>query len=59
MPWKIVDGQPQRTGGPEVSIAVTPPEIKSPGPTELDLTCPTCGKEYKTERGLDNHLDTH
>ena len=61
MAWKIVDGQPQRTGGPEVRIAVVSPGIKSPSlpPAEIELVCPYCGKQYKTERGLNTHLTTH
>lgn len=56
MAWKVVDGQPQRVAGPEVKAGLTPPEVT----TEVDdLVCPHCGKEYKTERGLDNHLTTH
>lgn len=53
MAWKIVDGQPLRVSVPEVKVALAPQEVVA------DLVCPTCGKEYKTERGLDNHLTTH
>lgn len=60
MPWRIVDGQPQRVRVPEVSTALPPPEITpAVSPAEIELVCPHCGKEYKTAKGLDNHLDTH
>jgi hypothetical protein len=52
VPWKIRNGLPVQ----EVKTGLTPPEVT----IEVDgLVCPYCGKEYKTERGLDNHLTTH
>lgn len=54
MAWKIVDGQPQRAGVPEVRVALPPVEVVA-----ADWFCTICGKEYKTERGLLTHLDSH
>jgi hypothetical protein len=40
----------------EVTVELPPAEIG----TEPDgYTCLICGKEYKTERGYENHLETH
>lgn len=58
MAWKIVDGRPTKV---EVTVGLSPAEVK-PAQIEVEvseLVCPHCGKEYKTERGLENHLDTH
>ena len=54
MPYQVVDGSMVRVertfpGVPEVSVT-----------TEVEvLLCPVCGKSYRTERGLTNHLETH
>lgn len=50
MPFVVINGQPTwEPDFPEVTVEI---EVS-------DLTCPECGKEYKTQRGLDNHSDTH
>ena len=55
MPYIIQGGKPVRVVR-EVTIELSPPEIV----TEPDAyTCLECGKVYKTERGLENHLETH
>lgn len=46
MPYIIQGGLPVRV---ERVVTVEPTE----------LTCPECGKEYKTEKGLENHKATH
>ena len=52
MPWVVVDGQTVKIGNtPRVEVTR---EIVLD-----DFTCPECGKEYKTERGFENHLTTH
>jgi hypothetical protein len=54
-PWEALDA-------PETPISADPePDTTqaSNEPSEGVLACPECGKEYKTERGLDNHLETH
>ena len=55
MAWKIENGRPVRTG-------LTPPEVttRTDAPSADLFVCPECGREYKTETGLDNHLaDKH
>lgn len=52
MPWVIRGGQPVR----EVKVTISPPEIVT---TPDGFTCLICGKAYKTERGYENHLETH
>lgn len=54
-PWEALDA-------PESPISADPePDTTqaSNEPSDGILTCPECGKEYKTERGLTNHLETH
>jgi hypothetical protein len=35
-------------------------EVGNPDDDVLDMfVCPECGKEYKTPRGLTNHMDVH
>lgn len=55
MGWKIENGQPVQTMLPN---RFPPPEVRKPVFVTA-LTCPECGKEYKTESGYTKHLDTH
>lgn len=60
MPWRIIDGQPVKVTRGEVAVTLPPPEVEVSTEIEVDLfVCPECGKEYRTERGLENHADTH
>jgi len=34
-------------------------EPKEPDKEPDSYVCPVCGKEYKTERGLSKHMETH
>lgn len=52
MPYIIQGGIPVRVEQTVTIERVTPAEPP-------DLACPECGKEYKTERGLENHKATH
>jgi hypothetical protein len=57
MPWRIENGQPVRIR-PEVKVTVSPQEVTTTIEVATDVfVCPECGKEYKTETGLDNHVD--
>lgn len=49
------------TGGDAVASTVAPePASEQPTSSVPDgLTCPTCGKEYKSKSGLKKHLTTH
>lgn len=52
MPWIIEDGKPVK-----IDVGISVPEVTVT--REFDeLVCPECGKEYKTQTGLDNHLDS-
>lgn len=42
---------------PPKDAAVDSPTERTP--TEVPLTCGTCGKEYRTERGLAMHMRRH
>lgn len=54
-PWEAIES-PETAERPKVAPDTTPtPNEASTG----ILTCPECGKEYKTERGYTNHLETH
>lgn len=55
MPWILENGKPVRidTQLSPQEISVTPPDLD-----EGLLVCPECGREYKTETGLENHLAT-
>lgn len=53
MPWIIENGYPVRQN---VDTRVSPPEVTQS--VEFDvLVCPECGREYKTQAGLDSHLE--
>lgn len=57
-PWEKLEG----TEGPKQARKTDPAPDTTPTPNEAStgiLTCPECGKEYKTERGYTNHLETH
>lgn len=54
-PWEALDAPTQ----PETAVSEPDTTQASNEPSEGSLACPECGKEYKTERGLDNHLETH
>lgn len=58
MPWKLINGQPVRVEVSPQEVTVTKEfdglEVEV---TDGVLSCPECGKEYKTEQGLENHLD--
>lgn len=59
MPYRFENGKPVHFS---VHTGPTPPEI--PASTEFDevvpdvLYCPHCGRDYKTQAGLDNHIET-
>lgn len=55
MGWKIVNG---------VMVRDTPKLDQPKQPTGaasvvMVLTCPECGKSYKTDKGYAKHLETH
>lgn len=59
MPWIIENGYPVRqnvSARQSVDTRVSPPEVTQS--VEFDvLVCPECGREYKTQAGLDSHLE--
>jgi predicted RNA-binding Zn-ribbon protein involved in translation (DUF1610 family) len=58
MGWKIENGRPVRES---VRTTLSPPEVEIKTEVAVtDFVCPECGREYKTERGLESHLsDKH
>lgn len=54
-PWEALDAPTQ----PETAVSEPDTSQASNEPSEGILTCPECGKAYKTERGLNNHIETH
>lgn len=54
MPWRIENGYPVRYS---VHTAPAPPEVKQTEEFDEVLVCPECGRDYKTQAGLDNHID--
>ena len=53
MPWVIRNGVPVKSG-------LSPQEVTVAEEFDAatELTCPECGREYKTEAGLDRHIST-
>lgn len=58
-PWEAIDSHEDAPETPETG-EVAPDTTPTPKKASTSLlACPDCGKEYKTERGYTNHIDTH
>jgi len=40
-----------------VRHTLSPPEVSIKTEVAAELTCPYCGREYRTERGLEAHIE--
>lgn len=59
MPWRIENGKPVRVPA-EVAVTKEFDGLAVEVTSEGVLVCPECGREYKTETGLENHIaDKH
>lgn len=54
-PWEALDAPES----PVTAVVGTDTTETPNKPVDGILACPECGKEYKTQRGLTNHLETH
>lgn len=62
MPWVLRNGVPTKVDGPvqvgEIDTRVTAPEVPASIHFEIpyEVACPECGKVYRTDSGLENHI---